>query len=48
MKEEINEEGKKVFSGTFESGRILLRPQLKQLRIEKLIKKIIKGKNNKK
>jgi hypothetical protein len=48
MKKEINEEGKKVFSGTFESGRTLLRPQLKQLSIEKLIKKIIKGKKTKK
>ena len=48
MKKERNEEGKKVFTGTFESGRELVRQQPKQLAIEKLIKKIMKRSTNKK
>jgi hypothetical protein len=48
MKKERNEEGKKVFTGTFESGRVLARPQPKELVINKLIKKIINGKKTKK
>ena len=48
MKKERHEEGKKVFTGTFESGRELVRQQPKQLAIEKLIKKIMKRSKNKK
>ena len=42
-----NDNGKKVFKGTFESGRSLARPQPKELVIEKLIKRIIKGRKTK-
>ena len=48
METKRNEEGKKVLIGTFESGRVLARPQPKELGIEKIIKKIIKGKKIKK
>ncbi len=47
MTKERNENGKKVFKGTFESGRVLARPQPKELAIEKLIKKLIKSKKQK-
>jgi hypothetical protein len=48
MKIEKNEKGEKVFSGTFEGGRTLARPQPNELGIEKLIKKIIIGRRTKK
>jgi hypothetical protein len=48
MKKERNEEGKKVFRGTFEGGRELARPKPKELGIGKLIKQIIKGKKTEK
>lgn len=48
MEKERNEDGKKVFRGTFESGRKLARPQTKELAIEKLIKRLMKRKKFKK
>jgi len=42
MKIEKNDNGDKVFTGTFESSKHKIRKQPKELAIEKFIKKIIK------